>query len=127
MAAHLAPEFTEEDCIVYPGIEANNFELKTQVIQMVQNNQIGGSQIEDPKTHIVHFDRICQTIKMNGVPSEAIKLRLFPFSLRDQAQRWLNSFPANHFITWEQLHKAFMQEYCPPSKAANLKKKIQNF
>ncbi|MEQ5265848.1 hypothetical protein [Escherichia coli] len=110
MAAHLAPEFTEEDCIVYPGIEANNFELKTQLIQMVQNNQFGGSRVEDPKTHIVHFDRICQTIKMNGVPSEAIKLRLFPFSLRDQAQRWLNSFPANHFITWEQLYKAFMQE-----------------
>ncbi|XP_031104906.1 uncharacterized protein LOC116009868 [Ipomoea triloba] len=64
---------------------------------------------------------------MNGVPSEAIKLRLFPFSLRDQAQSWLNSFPANHFITWEQLHKAFMQEYCPPSKAAKLKKQIQNF
>ncbi|XP_031107295.1 uncharacterized protein LOC116011981 [Ipomoea triloba] len=95
MAAHLAPEFTEEDCIVYPGIEANNFELKTQLIQMVQNNQFGGSRVEDPKTHIVHFDRICQTIKMNGVPSE--------------------------------LHKAFMQEYCPPSKAAKLKKQIQNF
>ncbi|XP_031096832.1 uncharacterized protein LOC116001071 [Ipomoea triloba] len=127
MAAHLAPEFTEEDCIVYPGIAANNFELKTQLIQMVQNNQFGGSRVEDPKTHIVHFDRICQTIKMNGVPSEAIKLRLFPFSLRDHAQRWLNSFPANHFITWEQLHKAFMQEYCPSSKAAKLKKQIQNF
>ncbi|XP_031104479.1 uncharacterized protein LOC116007958 [Ipomoea triloba] len=91
------------------------------------NNQFGGSRVEDPKTHIVHFDRICQTIKMNGVPSEAIKLRLFPFSLRNQAQRWLNSFPANHFITWEQLHKAFMQEYCLPSKAAKLKKQIQNF
>ncbi|XP_031120403.1 uncharacterized protein LOC116023542 [Ipomoea triloba] len=94
---------------------------------MVQANQFGGARVEDPKAHVVHFDRICQTIKMNGIPSDAIKLRLFPFSLQDQALSWLNSFPANHFVTWEQLYKALMQEYCPPSKAAKLKKLIQNF
>ncbi|XP_031101871.1 uncharacterized protein LOC116005774 [Ipomoea triloba] len=127
MAAHLAPEFSEEDCIMYPGVEANNFELKISLIQMVQANQFGGARVEDPKAHIVHFDRICQTVKMNDITSGAIKLRLFPFSLRDQALSWLNSFPANHFITWEQLYKAFMQKYCPPSKAAKLKKQIQNF
>ncbi|XP_031119033.1 uncharacterized protein LOC116022450 [Ipomoea triloba] len=127
MAAHLAPEFEEEDCILYPGVDANNFELKTSLIQMVQANQFGGARVEDPKAHVVHFDRICNTIKMNGIPTDAIKLRLFPFSLRDKALSWLNSFSANHFLTWEQLYKAFMQEYCPPSKAAKLKKLIQNF
>ncbi|XP_031095139.1 uncharacterized protein LOC115999429 [Ipomoea triloba] len=127
IAAHLAPEFEEEDCIVYPGVDANNFELKTSLIQMVQANQFGGARVEDPKAHVVHFDRICNTIKMNGIPTDAIKLRLFPFSLRDQALSWLNSFSANHLLTWEQLYKAFMQEYCPPSKAAKLKKLIQNF
>ncbi|XP_031101856.1 uncharacterized protein LOC116005760 [Ipomoea triloba] len=127
MATHLAPQFEEEDCIAYPGIEANNFELKTSMINLVQANQFGGSKLEDPKAHITHFDRICQTIKMNGVSMDAIKLRLFPFSLRDQALSWLNSFGPNHFNTWDQLYKSFMQEYYPPSKAAKLKKQIQNF
>ncbi|XP_031101933.1 uncharacterized protein LOC116005835 [Ipomoea triloba] len=64
---------------------------------------------------------------MNGVSMDAIKLRMFPFSLRDQALSWLNSFGPNHFNTWDQLYKSFMQEYYPPSKAAKLKKQIQNF
>lgn len=100
VAAHLAPNFQEEDVIVFPGVDANNFEIKTLLIHLVQSNQFRGSRLEDAKAHTINFDRICQTIKMNDVSEEAIKLRLFPFSLRDQALSWLNSFPPLHFTSW---------------------------
>lgn len=58
MATHLAPNF-EEDCFAYPGVETNNFEIKTSMIHLVQANQFGGSRLEDPKAHINYFDRIC--------------------------------------------------------------------
>ena len=72
-----------------PPIPANNFEIKPAIIHMVQANQFGGSPIEDPNAHIATFMEICDTFKHNGVSDDAIRLRLFPFSLRDKAKNWL--------------------------------------
>ncbi|XP_042387753.1 uncharacterized protein LOC121979828 [Zingiber officinale] len=41
-------------------------------------------------------------MKMNGVPSEAVRLLLFGLSLRDRAKQWLNSLAPNNIIAWEQ-------------------------
>ena len=70
-----------------PGVDANNFELKPSLIQMVQSNdQFRGTGDEDPTMHLTNFQELCGTLKMNGVTDDAIKLRLFPFSLRDKAK-----------------------------------------
>lgn len=69
-----------------PGMDANNFELKPSLIQMVQSNdQFRGTGEEDPIMHLTNFMELCGTLKMNGISDDAIKLRLFPFSLRDKA------------------------------------------
>ena len=74
-----------------PAITNNNFEIKPSIIQMVQNNQFAGLQGEDPYAHILTFLNVCATFKINGVMDDAIRLRLFPFSVRDKAQLWLTS------------------------------------
>ena len=51
--------------IVAPAIANNNFEIKPSIIQMVQNNQFGGLQGEDPYTHILTFLNVCATFKIN--------------------------------------------------------------
>ena len=61
--------------IAYQPIDANNFELKPALINMVQQNQYGGSAVEDPNIHLRMFLEIVDTIKMNGVPKETIRLR----------------------------------------------------
>ena len=69
-----------------PAIQANNFEIKSAIIQMIQQTvQFGGLSQEDPNVHIANFLEICDTFKHNGVTDDAIRLRLFPFSLRDKA------------------------------------------
>jgi len=65
-----------------PGIDANSFELRYGTIQLVQQNQFGGAPTEDPHSHLRAFERICSTIKMNGVPDDSIRLRLFKGSSR---------------------------------------------
>ncbi|KAI3451292.1 hypothetical protein Pfo_007957 [Paulownia fortunei] len=84
-------------------INANNFELKPAFISMVQQNQFGGSAVEDSNAHLSIFLEICNTIKMNGVPDDSIKLRLFPFSLRDKAKLWLQSFVPCNILSWNDL------------------------
>ena len=68
-----------------PAIEANNFELKPALITMVQQHQYIGHPSEDPNEHMGRFLRMANTMKLNGVRLEVIKLQLFPFSPRDVA------------------------------------------
>ena len=68
-----------------PPIEANNFKIKPALITMVQQHQYIGHPSEDPNEHMGRFMWMENTVKLNGARPGVIKLRLFPFSLRDVA------------------------------------------
>ncbi|KAF7808222.1 uncharacterized protein G2W53_034965 [Senna tora] len=111
-----------------PSIQANNFEIKPATIQLLQaNGQFGGSPIEDPNNHILNFLEICDTFKHNGVSDDAIRLRLFPFSLRDKAKVWLQSLPEGSISTWEELAQQFLTKYFPLGKTAKMRNDITSF
>ena len=57
-----------------PAIETNNFELKPALITMVQQHQFSGHLSEDPNEHMGRFMRMTNTVKLNGVRPEVIKL-----------------------------------------------------
>ncbi|XP_020272344.1 uncharacterized protein LOC109847526 [Asparagus officinalis] len=84
-------------------------------------------EFASPTTHSSIFLEYCDTLKMNGVSDDAIKLRLFPFSLRDKARAWLQSLPPGSITTWDQLSEAFLAKYFPPSKTAQLRNQITTF
>jgi len=109
------------------AINANNFELKPALINMVQQNQYGGLSHEDPNVHLGTFLEICDTVKMNGVSEDAIRLRLFPFSLRDRARGWLQSVQSRSINTWEDLAQRFLIKFFPPSKTSQLRGEIAQF
>jgi len=83
--------------------------------------------LENDNTHISWFLEKCNTIKMNGASSDAICLRLFPFSLKDKANSWLLNSNANSFTTWKALSKAFLCKYFPLGKMAKLQNDITSF
>jgi len=75
--------------IVSPAVEANNFKLSPALISFVEREQFAGYLSENPNAHLRKFLAKCDTIKINGASSDAIRLRLFPFSLRDRTSNWL--------------------------------------
>ena len=81
----------EYSAVRQPTIEANNFELKPALITMVQQHHFIGHPSEDPNEHMGRFMRMANTVKLNRVRLEVIKMQLFPFSLRDVAVKWFDA------------------------------------
>jgi len=108
-------------------MEVNNFELRPALISMVQKFQFGGSPMEDPNLHFSIFLEVCDTLKLNGVSIDAIRLWLFPFSLKDKARAWLHSLPPDSIRTWDELTIAFLAKFFPPSKTTSLQNQITTF
>ena len=98
----------EYSAIRQPTVDANNFELKPALITMVQQHQFTGHPTEDPNEHLGRFLIMANTVKLNGVRPEVIKLHLFPFSLRDIAATWYESLPYGSVDTWEELVEAYL-------------------
>jgi hypothetical protein len=100
MNEHLqAPIEGYGDAIIVPAIVADNFELKTGLINLVTSRQFYGFERDDPQDHIRWFNKITSTIKCKNVPEEAIKLLLFPFSLDGAAKNWLDKQPPRSIET----------------------------
>ena len=103
--------------IARPTVQANNFEIKPVIIQVIQTSvQFTGILNDDPNAHIVNFFKFCDTFKQNGVSNNAIRLRLFPFSLRDKTKEWLNSLHAGTITTWDGLAHKFLEIQRPIKK-----------
>ena len=87
------PIIQEEYSTIRHTVDANNFKLKPTLITMVQQHQFTGHPTEDPNEHLGRFLKMTNTVKLNRVRPEVIKLHLFPFSLRDIAATRYESLP----------------------------------
>ena len=121
------PPTVVQTAIRRPPIQANNFELKSVTVQMLQNILFHGLPHENPNMHLTNFLEVCDTIKYNGVTEEALRLRLFPLSLGDRAKHWLTSQPPDSITTWNELVQKFLTKFFPPSKIAQLVQEINTF
>ena len=114
----------EYSSIRQPTVDGNNFELKPALITMVQQNQFTGHPTKDPNEHLGRFLRMANTVKLNGVGLEVIKLYLFPFSLRDIAATWYESLPYGSVDIWEELVEAYLGRFFPPSLTSERRREI---
>ncbi|XP_042009152.1 uncharacterized protein LOC121757717 [Salvia splendens] len=105
----------------------NNFELKTTLIQFVEQRVFSGRPTEDPNRHLAKFLEIVNTTKLNGVPEDTIKLRLFPFSLSGYARDWFDNLEPGSVTSWDDLVQKFLDRFFPLSSTLNLQAEISHF
>nr|GEY99486.1 reverse transcriptase domain-containing protein [Tanacetum cinerariifolium] len=90
------------------AIQATNFGLKNDMIQQVQNScQFHRLSGDDANKHLYKFLHVTQSIKLNGVIDDALRL--------------------NSINTFEQMAKIFLGKYFPPSMVTKLRNEITNF
>nr|GEU66218.1 reverse transcriptase domain-containing protein [Tanacetum cinerariifolium] len=89
--------------------------------------QFHGLPCDDANKHLGKFLHVIQSIKVNGVTDDALRLYLFPHSLTHHATAWFDRLPRNSINTFEQMAKLFLGKYFPPSMVTKLRNKITNF
>ncbi|GKA11061.1 reverse transcriptase domain-containing protein [Tanacetum coccineum] len=122
-----SPTKRYREAIVLPEINADHFEIKTNLLQLVQANPFHGLENENPHAHINSFKRITSTLRFRNVSNDVIKLMMFPYSLEGAAKTWYEKEPPNSILTWEDLVTKFVNQFFPPSKTTHLKNKISRF
>ena len=94
---------------------------------MVQQNQFIRHPSEDLNEHLGKFLRMANRMKINGVNPNVIKLKLFPFSLRDLAGSWFQSLPYGSLRNWEELVEAYLNQFFPPALTSERRGEIIAF
>ncbi|KAL4387749.1 hypothetical protein GQ457_09G015980 [Hibiscus cannabinus] len=90
--------------VTMPDFEAEHFELKPVMFNMLNIfGQFGGTPNENARQHLKSFLEICNSFKIHGVSNDVLKLKLFPYSLRDKAKTWLNNLQPSSLQSWTQL------------------------
>ncbi|GJX29727.1 zinc finger, CCHC-type containing protein [Tanacetum coccineum] len=75
----------------------------------------------------VDFLKLVDSLDLDGENRERTCLRLFQFSLRDQASNWLEYLPAGSVTTWEDLTTRLLAQFFPPGRTAKLRNDILMF
>ncbi|GJV19540.1 zinc finger, CCHC-type containing protein, partial [Tanacetum coccineum] len=81
----------------------------------------------DPNQHIKDFHKLVDLLDLDGENKERTRLRLFQFSLRDQASNWLERLPVVSITTWEDLTTRFLAQFFPPGRTTKLHNDILMF
>jgi len=67
--------------IVRPEVQGQNITYPHSLIQLIQGNLFHGLPNEDPYAHLATYIEICNTVRIAGVPEDAVRLSLFSFTL----------------------------------------------
>ncbi|GJV70256.1 hypothetical protein Tco_1485765 [Tanacetum coccineum] len=81
--------------------EGNNVvPLQSDTIRLVQKGcSFHELRSEDPNQHLKDFLELVDSLDLDVANRERTRLRLFQFSLRDQANNWLERLPAGSIST----------------------------
>ncbi|KAK8528234.1 hypothetical protein V6N12_074768 [Hibiscus sabdariffa] len=73
-----------------------------QMNQQLPARTFGGTPNENARQHLKSFLEICNSFKIHRVSNDVLKLKLFPYSLRDKAKTWLNNLQPGSLQSWTQ-------------------------
>ena len=99
---------------IAPLTDTESCEINAALLNLVMKDQFAGLPSEDAATHLNSFVDLCDMQKKKDVDNDIVKLKLFPFSLRDRAKAWFSSLPKNSIDSWNKCKDAFISKYFPP-------------
>ncbi|KAL6347700.1 hypothetical protein AAG906_026229 [Vitis piasezkii] len=91
------PRMSAPSCIVPP---LEQLIIRPHIVPLLPN--FHGMESENPYAHIKEFEEVCNTFREGGASIDLMRLKLFPFTLKDKAKIWLNSLRPRSIRNWDQ-------------------------
>ncbi|KAI5313224.1 hypothetical protein L3X38_042398 [Prunus dulcis] len=111
-------------CILLPT-EARNYDLKASHFHMLPS--FYGLPNEDPLARIKEFYNVVSGLPLQGVSEVNMRMRGFPYTLKDIAKGWLMTLAPGSLTTWDAIAKKFLEKFFSTQKTATLRRQIFNF
>ena len=86
-----------------------------------------GMESENPYSHIREFEEVCNTFKEETATADLMRLKLFPFTLKDKENFWLNSLRPRSIQNWAEMQAEFLKKSFTTHRTNSLKRQIFNF
>ncbi|RVW58811.1 Retrovirus-related Pol polyprotein from transposon opus [Vitis vinifera] len=116
------PRMSAPSCIVPP---TEQLVIRPYLVPLLPT--FHGMESENPYAHIKEFEDVCNTFQEGGASIDLMRLKLFPFTLKDKAKIWLNSLRPRSIRTWTDLQAEFLKKFFPTHRTNGLKRQISNF
>ncbi|RVW58169.1 hypothetical protein CK203_110686 [Vitis vinifera] len=116
------PRMSAPSCIIPP---TEQLIIRPHIVPLLPT--FHGMESENPYAHIKEFEDVCNTFQEGGTTIELMRLKLFPFTLKDKAKIWLNSLRPRSIRTWTELQADFLKKFFPTHRTNGLKRQISNF
>ncbi|RVW78267.1 hypothetical protein CK203_055748 [Vitis vinifera] len=116
------PRMSAPSCIIPP---TEQLIIRPHIVPLLPT--FHGIESENPYVHIKEFEDVCNTFQEGGTTIELMRLKLFPFALKDKAKIWLNSLRPRSIRTWIELQADFLKKFFPTRRTNGLKRQISNF
>ena len=122
---HMNPTRTSApSCIVFPP-DASHFNFKPDIIQLLPS--FHGLDLENSYLHLKEFEEVCNTYNNSNCSMNTIRLKLFPFSLKDKAKTWLQNLRPGSILAWDEMQQQFLKKFFPSHKTNSFKRQIITF
>ena len=79
------PRMSAPSCIVFP---IEKLVIRPHIVPLLPT--FHGMESENPYSHIKEFEEVYNTLQEGGTSIDMIRLKLFPFTLKDKAKILLN-------------------------------------
>jgi hypothetical protein len=111
-------------CVVFP-LNASHFNFKSGIIQLLTS--FHGLDLENPYLHLREFEEVCNTYNDLNCSMNIIRLKPFPFSLKDIAKTWLQNLRPGSIRAWDEMQQQFLKKFFSFHRTNSFKRQNHHF
>ena len=86
-----------------------------------------GMESKNPYSHIREFEEVYNTFKEETTTVDLMRLKLFPFTLKDKKKIWLNSLRPRSIWNWTEMQAEFLKKFFSNHRTNGMKRQLSTF
>ena len=119
-------EFWKPSSSLNPFLSASG-EPRPAFKAMVQNRLFSAAINDDPLDHLKVYEGLCSSLVIPGMTQEAVRWKLFPFSLTERAEQWYTCMIESMCGNWKELRADFCHSFSSDKRINSLPIDILDF